>query len=95
MPHRPLSAVALAAFLLPAVAPAAPAAPSRPSPWKGKLSPCALEGGAGKGFCGAYEVFEDRETRSGRKIPLKIVVLPAKGPHPAPDPVFILEGGPG
>jgi len=33
--------------------------------------------------------------RSGRKISLNIVVVPALGATPAPDPVFWLEGGPG
>ena len=38
---------------------------------------------------------EDREARAGRKIRLNIVVLPATDPTPAPDPVFVLVGGPG
>jgi pimeloyl-ACP methyl ester carboxylesterase len=45
--------------------------------------------------CGTYEVFEDRAARRGRRIPLSIVVLPAKGTDPAPDPLFLLAGGPG
>ena len=88
MSHRLLAAVALAALLLP------PAASQTPQPpWQGKLSPCTLPDGGDKAFCGTYEVFENRETRSGRKIPLKIVVLPAKGPKRAPDPVFFLDVG--
>jgi pimeloyl-ACP methyl ester carboxylesterase len=90
MSHRLLAAVALAALLPP---PAASRA-AQP-PWQGKLSPCTIPDGGGKAFCGTYEVFENRETRSGRKIPLKIVVLPATGRERAPDPVFFLEGGPG
>ncbi|HEY4592465.1 MAG TPA: alpha/beta hydrolase, partial [Thermoanaerobaculia bacterium] len=94
MSHRLLAAVALAALLpLPAVHAASPQE-TQPS-WQGKLSPCTLPDGGGKAFCGTYEVFENRETRSGRKIPLKIVVLPATGRERAPDPVFFLEGGPG
>lgn len=88
MRHRP-SAAALLALLLPAALHAA--AP----PWQGKLAPCTLPEVPGKAYCGTYEVFENREARSGRKIPLKIVLLPAKGPDRAPDPVFFLEGGPG
>src|SRR3954449_13519744 len=97
MPYRPLAAVALAALLMPVAGRAASPAASLKSarPWQGKLSPCTLPDGGGKAFCGTYEVFENRETRSGRKIPLKIVLLPAKGARPAPDPVFFLEGGPG
>jgi pimeloyl-ACP methyl ester carboxylesterase len=90
MSHRLLAAVALAALLPPPAA----SQTARP-PWQGKLSPCTLPDGGGKAFCGTYEVFENRETRSGRKIPLKIVVLPATGRERAPDPVFFLEGGPG
>jgi pimeloyl-ACP methyl ester carboxylesterase len=44
---------------------------------------------------GTLEVFEDRQAKRGRKISLYIVVLPATGEHPAPDPVFFLHGGPG
>jgi pimeloyl-ACP methyl ester carboxylesterase len=40
-------------------------------------------------------VFEDRAAQSGRTIDLKIVVLPALGNDPQPDPVFFLAGGPG
>lgn len=86
---RPLALASL--LLLPAV----PAPGKAGRPWQGKLKPCALPEVPGKAYCGTYEVFENREARSGRKIPLKIVLLPAKGPHPAPDPVFFLEGGPG
>ena len=89
MLHRLLAATTLAA-LLPLATHAAPA-----SPWQGKLHPCTLPDGGGKAFCGTYDVFENREARSGRKIALKIVVLPAKGRDRAPDPVFLLEGGPG
>jgi pimeloyl-ACP methyl ester carboxylesterase len=95
MPHRLLAAVALATLLLPAGHATSSASPKPAPPWRGKLSPCTLPEGGGKAFCGTYEVFENREARSGRKIRLKIVVLPAKGANRAPDPVFFLEGGPG
>lgn len=94
MPHRLLVAVALAA-LLPLTAIHAAAPKTQRPPWQGKLAPCTLPAGGGKAFCGTYEVFENREDRSGRKIPLKIVLLPAKGADRAPDPLFFLEGGPG
>ncbi len=44
---------------------------------------------------GYYRVFENRETRTGREIKIGFAVLPARGENPAPDPVFILHGGPG
>ena len=46
-------------------------------------------------LCTKYEVFENRATRTGRRIPLNIILLPATNPKPAPDPVFYLAGGPG
>src|SRR6202047_152304 len=80
-----------------AISPAAPAPAPAPMSrrWQGKLSPCALPDRGGKALCGTYEVFENRETRSGRKLSLRIVLLPATGPARAPDPVFFLSGGPG
>ena len=45
--------------------------------------------------CAKYEVFEDRAAKTGRKIALNILVLPALSSKPVPDPVFILAGGPG
>jgi pimeloyl-ACP methyl ester carboxylesterase len=45
--------------------------------------------------CGTLEVFENRETKAGRKIPINIVVLPASARVKEPDPVFLFAGGPG
>ena len=59
-----------------------------------RLKPCDLNNIKGA-RCGKYEVFEDREARSGRKIALNIIVLPATTDKPAADPVFFLAGGPG
>ena len=44
---------------------------------------------------GFFEVFEDRESQTGRKIKLNIIVLHARSGSPNPDPLFILAGGPG
>jgi len=44
---------------------------------------------------GTHEVFEDREAMTGRKIALDIIVAPATGDDPAPDPIFTFAGGPG
>lgn len=68
--------------------PAAPAAIDR-------LHPCATEEGPTDAYCGTYTVFENRETRHGRTLDLKIIVLPALGNEPYPDPLFFLAGGPG
>lgn len=40
-------------------------------------------------------MWENRATRSGRKLHLKVVVLPALGPTKQPDPIVYLAGGPG
>ncbi len=45
--------------------------------------------------CGRFEVYENREAAKGRKISLNIVLLPATGREKAPDPLFMLAGGPG
>ena len=60
-----------------------------------KLEPCVVPGVATPVRCGVYEVFEDREARAGRKIGLKVVVVPATSEDREPDPVVIFAGGPG
>ncbi|HEX3530274.1 MAG TPA: alpha/beta hydrolase, partial [Thermoanaerobaculia bacterium] len=67
---------------------------------KAKLEPCKIdvdEGAAGSvdARCGVFETWENRATKKGRKIHLKVIVLPARDPHPRPDPVFVFGGGPG
>ena len=63
------------------------------------LEPCEVSGTRGgakeKARCGTYEVFENRATKSGRKIQLKIVVFPATGRDKVADPLFYIPGGPG
>jgi pimeloyl-ACP methyl ester carboxylesterase len=70
-----------------------PAAPSI------SLTPCEVAGAnpavKEKARCGAFEVFEDRNRKAGRKIALKIVVYPATGQDKAADPLFYIPGGPG
>lgn len=59
----------------------------------GKLSRCRLPGLDEEVLCGRYEVYEDRAARKGRKISLKIVVLPAMTEKVAPEPMVYLAGG--
>lgn len=63
------------------------------------LQPCEVPGAAPntkeKVLCGSHEVFENRSSRSGRKITLKIVVFPATGKNKVLDPLFYIPGGPG
>ena len=103
MPHRPFPSIPVVASvtfvtLLTFLALPAPGrALEVPARFQGKLHSCPIADADGKGeaLCGSYEVFENREARSGRKIALQISLLPATGPDPAPDPLFFLSGGPG
>jgi pimeloyl-ACP methyl ester carboxylesterase len=57
------------------------------------LNPCGANDS--QGLCGTFEVYENRATQLGRKIPLHILILPAMAEKPAADPVFGFAGGPG
>lgn len=59
------------------------------------LEPCELPGYDGEARCGVLQVWEDRSARKGRRIGLRVAVLPAPGPDRAPDPLFAITGGPG
>ena len=89
---------ALAATLSTA-APAASAAirPVVPHAGKLELAPCKirdLENNPRDMRCGTYYVFENRNTRKGRILPLKVVVVPARSGRPL-GAIFALAGGPG
>lgn len=72
---------------------------SRTKPDSVSLQPCEVPGAdedkKEKALCGNFEVFENRASRKGRKISLKIVVFPATGQNKAADPLFYIPGGPG
>lgn len=71
----------------------APAAAAPPKPTL-QLSPCRLPGIEREVRCASYEVYENRSTRAGRKIALKVIVVPAvKASGHAP--VLEFFGGPG
>lgn len=59
------------------------------------LSTCQLEKIPEPVLCGTLEVPEDRSAPGGRRIPLRIVVLPALEKEGELEPVFSLAGGPG
>jgi pimeloyl-ACP methyl ester carboxylesterase len=46
-------------------------------------------------LCATYPVWENRETKAGRRIGLNIVILPALAKDHDADPLFVLDGGPG
>jgi pimeloyl-ACP methyl ester carboxylesterase len=82
--------------------PTAPATPASTRPTSAAppapalaLTPCQLPDVAMPARCGTLEVFEDRAARSGRRISLRIAMLPAGNGAPAADPLFIVVGGPG
>lgn len=60
-----------------------------------QLKPCNMPAITKQALCGKYEVFEDRAAKAGRKIALNMILLPALGAKPAPDPIFYFAGGPG
>lgn len=66
-----------------------------PSANKFELGPCTTPGYPKEARCGVYEVWENRAAKTGRKIPLQVVVLPATGPQRLPDPFLYFAGGPG
>ena len=68
---------------------------THPSQREAILKPCEIQGVEGKKLCGTYEVFENRATKQGRKIGIKIVVFVATGEHAEPDPFIYIPGGPG
>ena len=59
------------------------------------LAPCKLPGLEREARCGTFEVWEDRAAARGRKIGLRVVLLPASGAERASDAMFYFEGGPG
>ena len=60
-----------------------------------QLAPCQVANTDEPARCGSLQVWENREERRGRRIPIKVVVFPAKSVKPLPDPLFIIAGGPG
>jgi pimeloyl-ACP methyl ester carboxylesterase len=59
------------------------------------LSDCRLPGVESAARCGTFEVWEDREAKSGRRLTLHVAILPAKMRNREPDPIVVLAGGPG
>jgi pimeloyl-ACP methyl ester carboxylesterase len=81
----------LALLLLVAACTAAPA-PKGP---RVELTACRLKNTGLPARCGKLKVPEDRAHPEKRQIELRIAVIPALAREPAPDPLFLLAGGPG
>ena len=91
LPYSALYAVlACAALSVPdglAAAGDPPPAPALP------LTPCTLPKVAAPARCGTLEVAENPARPEGRRLALKIVVIPARSGKSLPDPVVFLSGG--
>jgi pimeloyl-ACP methyl ester carboxylesterase len=83
--HR-LGLVLVAAFAL------VPLGAARPSATP--LAACTLAG-AVQATCGTFRVQENRAIPSGRSIPLRVAVVPARNGGSRPDALLYLAGGPG
>lgn len=60
-----------------------------------ELEPC-FKGGLSEALrCGSLDARENPDDPDSRTISLEIAILLARSPDPAPDPLFILAGGPG
>ncbi|HEX6833906.1 MAG TPA: alpha/beta fold hydrolase [Rudaea sp.] len=90
---RTLSAALLACAAL-ASMPVACAATAQ-APAKIVLTDCRIEGFEGKTRCGTLDVAENPARPAGRRLSLRVVVVPAQSAKPLPDPIFELYGGPG
>jgi pimeloyl-ACP methyl ester carboxylesterase len=83
-------------FLLAACILLASCSPGPPAPRSTlALASCRLPGVEAAAQCGSYEVWEDRASKSGRKISLNIAVVPARIRAREPDPIVVFAGGPG
>ena len=88
---RRASIFLIALFSFPGTGVSAGTAPVK----KLELGACTLPGLPPDARCGIHEVWENRVAKSGRKIPLRVAVLPAQSPDRLPDPFIYFEGGPG
>lgn len=59
------------------------------------LEPCHIDGLAEEVRCGVHTVFEDRLRKLGRRLSIRVAVLPALRRIVEPDPLFLFAGGPG
>ncbi|MGH7023556.1 MAG: alpha/beta hydrolase [Caulobacteraceae bacterium] len=81
-------ALALAAVLLGPWA-------ARASPTPVALVPCAIRWASEIVKCARVSVPEDWRRPAGRRLPLKVIVMPMTGPGPEQAPMIWLDGGPG
>lgn len=95
MRHLAIPTILLVFQALPAAADQTKTADPRTAAPRLELESCRLPSLDEEARCGTYEVWENRAARQGRRISLRVAVLPALGDDPAPDPVLFFAGGPG
>lgn len=95
MPGLPvaLRRLGLIAFATLATSAASMQAPDDPPPFR--LEPCQVEGVAETLRCGTFHVFENRAANTGRRLPLRVIVIPAAEPRPGLPSLYLAFGGPG
>ena len=109
MHHRLAGSLAALVLLLsacagpataPAQSPPTQSPPPSPTPTRAPITlagtpmtPCATRDLSA--LCGTLQVLEDRSDPSGRRIGLRVAVIPAVATVPKADPLFPLDGGPG
>ena len=65
-------------------------------PWSGEtLEPCRVPGVQEQARCMSVDVAESPRDPSGRRLRIRVVVLPAKGGAPQHEPLVLIQGGPG
>ena len=65
-------------------------------PWSGEsLEPCRVTGVREQARCMSVDVAESPGDPSGRRLRIRVVVLPAKGRAPLHEPLVLIQGGPG
>jgi pimeloyl-ACP methyl ester carboxylesterase len=77
----------------PSAGPTAAAAAAGPAPLR--LTACQVPGVEEALRCGTHSVPENRQVPGGRRLPLKVVVIPARAPLPGAEPLYFFSGGPG
>ncbi len=96
VPHRNFL---LLASLLVLAGPVGVAAQSSPASTPFTFSPCRLEHPSGlasvEAECGHMTVPENRAVSGGRQLQLFVARIPSLSRRHAPEPVFVLAGGPG
>jgi pimeloyl-ACP methyl ester carboxylesterase len=60
-----------------------------------ELQNCVIPGVKGHVQCGQVQVAENRNQQGGRVIELKVIELQAEMQPKRPDPLYVLQGGPG